>query len=1201
MALGLPVHFPTILTGMIALKLGELLRDFIQADLPELAKEKEGELNAEILGLKKGDEFLTLPVSDVNAAANTFTLLYRVADKDVAYPLLNTFPPKMEKVPGLKIGLARVEVTLERLINLTDSSKAIANFVEIPAFDLALVIRTDECLIELGGGVDKRLGYQQYLVDLDIMPLELRARGFWAQSDKGGFVISAHSQLPFPIPFGNTGLGLTGIGLLYGERFAPWLTGVVKPDDPIEAMQTASAIDYVAWAQRHDLERWLPVDEALRIFGISADIGDVATIGRIITTYEAGLTFLTYGPTIVWGGKLKLLNSLDVASMYGALDLRSKSLSATAAVSFDIIPDGLSFQGSATFSASLTDQKKTWMALGGFDMTGCRVRVLDGMLELSGGYRIVPLQGAAARAKARVEGKGELFGFGGGYNLSIDMGADIGWNPVELGGYLDVGGNVWVKAFGSEIGAGVSAHLSFHVLKPTQLELTARFRIDFPWPIPDKKFDVTIFRLSDADFPAPLQALSLEPLAAISYVHRCSGTLGQLVDGDKTGIWPDVSFDIPFKIIVQSPALVVNRIPGDGARNEGGIQAVHAVTQLEIKRIDESTGIEYPMPTVSAAWMGMNVSGQVGRTSRIAIPCNDPLGWLQRFEYSSPSSAQPIEHQRFQTFGSGPDYEFSTASGMPVFEVEELRFEDSDPYFLLNQHWISPYERALITRRITMEFLADLPGGKVSLPVTEVDIRIVVQGRGLVLIVGPGSVDNILVRYLDNGFSEYSALIKRPLSEAFKPLTIRAAEESLSIVGVGYTRNSLAQTEPGNETVLRPGRYKLYVNGTSTSRYRGASKPTPWNPIAREFSVIAPPLRPYIRYATFGDERLFGVLHPGWNPNPQGFGFGHYRSHKGVVRARVSYLSQIYNQLWISPSDGAQLIGVPVAPCADGSIAGSNLSQEWQTTVGGTPKPEEEAVFEITAGPGQEVVRIYRSEKGDGSDPIEIDRWSYRVSKYTSPIDHLMPPTHRLERIFGPGGVEELQLSPSSSLPGGIDFDAVPAASPGAGWILPPWVRTQEGISSANVGLSFLKLFEWAGVFQEKVVDKDDSIFFRPANAELDLLVNDTGVPAAFFLMTDEPCDWRRVELTVLHGSFPNFVRRFAAKLLPSPDGCACLFVLLATDVPVRIPRGDFAVRLRYLYRKDNLASLIDSSDPTAKHAEFKFAVSNPIGRNWNV
>lgn len=1201
MALGLPVHFPSILTGMIALRLGELLRDFIQDDLPGLAKTKEQELNAKILGLKKGDEFLSFPVTGVNAAANTFTLLYRVADKDVAYPVLSTFPPKMEKVPGLKIGLARAEVTLERWINITDSSKAIANFIEIPAFDLALAIRRDEYFIELGGGVDKRLKYQQYLVDLDIMPLELRARGFWAQSDKGGFVISAHSELPFPIPFGNTGLGLTGVGLLYGERFAPWLTGVVKPDDPIEAMQTASAIDYVAWAQRHELERWLPVDEALRIFGVSADIGDVATIGRIITTYKAGLTFLTYGPTIIWGGKLKLLNSLDVASMYGALDLRSKSLSASASVSFDIIPGGITFQGSATFSASLTDQKKTWMALGGFDMTGCRVRVLDGKLELWGGYRIVPLQGAAARAGARVEGKGELFGFGGGFNLSIEMGAQIGWNPVELGGYLDVGGNVWVTAFGSQIGAGVSAHLAFHILKPTQLELTAQFRINFPWPIPDVKFDATIFRFSDADYPAPLQALSQEPLAPISYVHRCSGTLGQLVHGDKTGIWPDVSFDIPFKIITRAPPLLVNQVSGDGSRNEGGIQTAHVATQLEIKRIDESTGTEHPMPTVSAAWMGMNVSGQVGRTSRIAIPCNDPLGWLQKFEYSTPGSAQPIQEQRFQTFGSGPDYEFSNASGMPVFELEELRFRDAKPFFLLNQHWISPYQRALVARRITIEFLANLPDGKVPLPVIEVDVRIVVQGRGYVAIVGAGTVNNLFVRYLDNGLSEYSALIKRPLSEAFKPLTVQASEETLSIVGVGYARNSLAETRPGNDTVLRPGRYKLYVNGTSTSHYKGSSKPTSWKPIAREFSVIAPPLRPYIRYASFGDERQFGVQHPGWNPNPQGFGFGHYRSHKGVVRARVSYLSQIYDKLWISPSDSVQPIAVPVVACTDGSTAGSNLSQEWQAIVGGAPKPEEEAVFDIAAGPGQEVVRIYRSEKGDGSDLIEIDRWSYRISKYASPIDHLMPATHRLKRMFGPGGVEDLQLPASPGLPGGIDFEAVPVAGTGAGWILPPWIRTQEDMSSANVGLSFLKLFEWAGIFQEKFVDKEDSIFFRPPNAELNLLVNDTGVPAAFLLMTDEPSDWRRVELTVLHGSFPDFVRRFATKLLPSPDGCSCLFLLMASDVPVRVPRGDFAIRLRYHYRKGNLAGLVDSSDPTAKYEELQFAVSNSVGRDWNV
>jgi hypothetical protein len=47
--------------------------------------------------------------------------------------------------------------------------------------------------------------------------------------------------------------------------------------------------------------------------------------------------------------------------------------------------------GSVAVSASLEDQTKTWFALGGYGMDGCRVSLLNGLFELAGGLRLAPL------------------------------------------------------------------------------------------------------------------------------------------------------------------------------------------------------------------------------------------------------------------------------------------------------------------------------------------------------------------------------------------------------------------------------------------------------------------------------------------------------------------------------------------------------------------------------------------------------------------------------------------------------------------------------------------------------------------------------------------------------------------------------------------------------------------------------------------
>jgi hypothetical protein len=97
---------------------------------------------------------------------------------------------------------------------------------------------------------------------------------------------------------------LCGVGLTYGERFAAKLKET--KGDPIEEMRNATAEEYVTWGKKPILEQWIPVKngEDVRIFGVTSDIGDVSSGGKIFRFDRAGLSFISYGPTIFIGGSL---------------------------------------------------------------------------------------------------------------------------------------------------------------------------------------------------------------------------------------------------------------------------------------------------------------------------------------------------------------------------------------------------------------------------------------------------------------------------------------------------------------------------------------------------------------------------------------------------------------------------------------------------------------------------------------------------------------------------------------------------------------------------------------------------------------------------------------------------------------------------------------------------------------------------------
>jgi hypothetical protein len=1200
-SISLPGDFAKIAAGLGEQAIAKALQEFIQDDIPGIAHDLEAKINANMATLAPGDNLFGFLVEAVDATH--LTLQRTLENLPVSYPVFDHFPPTMQKIAGLKINLLQVALKIEKHVNLTDSRRAVVDVTEVVEITIEIELAQSSYTIRVGGGFDNlRAALEQYLVEVDLKAPPLRFHGFLATSGGGGFVISVHSGLPVPIPLGTSCFALTGVGLLYGERFAPWVSGN-KPADSVAAMAAlgkATAEDYVGWAQRPDLNKWVPVDPDLRIFGLDADVGDLGTAGRIIELQGAGLTYLSYGPTLVFGGHLNILE-LPIAQILGAIDVPSKSMFLSLSSSALEVSSEVKIAGSVALSASLEDQTRTWGALGGYDMKGCSLDILDGLISLNGGCRIVPFQGAAIRGAARVQTEGTVLGLGGGYSFAIALTGTIGWNPMEVGGQLDVGGSIWITVWGVKLGAGIEAHLLLQISKPLELRLWGEVSMDLPWPLSPVTFPVEVFDFHVPVLAQPLPGFALQPGAPLPFHYAPSGLQGELGVA-RADVWPDVTFDLPFRRSAKGPGLIVNRAAYDGAVTEAGVTTTHEITRVEIMKVDDATGQEQPVTCVCAAWMGSAAAGRTDRTSRLAIPSNDPLAWLQSFDHSQPGSAEPIEPVFFQTFGAGRDEVFTPAGGAPAtVTAEGLRASSGSPFRLANLPWITPYPRALTALNMSFDAGMEILGAWITYAVRRYDVRLVARDAPIRRVGGVG-LPVTKVRDLDGGFAEWAAVVELAPADRRNPVQLDGAERTLTIVAVGYTLDGTEFNAPGTQTILQPGIYRLHVEGHSDARYPGAANQhLDWAPLVREFRVVPPDtLRPYLRYSTFGDERAFGVAHGGWNPNPSGMGFGHYLGHLGVARARVGYLSKIYDRLWIAAKRGDGPVRTDVTRCVDGSVAGGKLGAAWPGQTGAAATLEEELRFALPNASGDYDIAIYRSDTNDGNNLFKIDGWSYRVSGFHSPTDHLKPAGNTLSRAFGPFGTRALEIAAIPDLPAHFDIDAVPAAVLGQGWALPRWLRQEPDFSDPNLGLSFLRLFDWCGFFDAEVEGPEERITSRPASPLADLLMDSTSRPIGLLLRTAEPVDWRRVEATFVQGA-ANYDRRFGVRCFPSPDGCSAVLVAVAEGLPVRLPQGHFGVRIAFHYRLDDLPSLVDAGRPQEVAETLTFTFDQIFGKPWNA
>lgn len=81
----------------------------------------------------------------------------------------------------------------------------------------------------------------------------------------------------------------------------------------------------------------------------------------------------------------------------------------------------------------------------------------------------------------------------------------------------------------------------------------------------------------------------------------------------------------------------------------------------------------------------------------------------------------------------------------------------------------------------------------------------------------------------------------------------------------------------------------------------------------------------------------------------------------------------------------------------------------------------------------------------------------------------------------------------------------------------------------------------------------------------------------------------------------PDYRQRFEIRIVPSPDGCSAALLLLADEVPIRVPSGRYAMQVVYAHRKGSLPSLVDLADPGRTASTVSFTFEQTLGRPWHA
>lgn len=309
------------------------------------------------------------------------------------------------------------------------------------------------------------------------------------------FLVDVGLELPAPILLGATGLGIYGFRGLVGSAYVPTKSAAgVNEDDPWWAYYKAKTppvnkegVQISKFEQKDGFS-----------IGAGISLATAPDAGRTFSSkifFLLGLpeVFLLQGQGAILAERIGLDNTKD-PPFFALISITSSSVEAAFGVNYNV-PEGgevLKLQAVLEMGFFFGNASSWYINVGRDEPEEKRIRAR--IFNLFDGYAFLMLSSSGIKAGAGVswEFKKKYGPVSVELGAYLDVGGQISFKPVQIGGFISLGGYARLRVFGFKFGFEASASLAAEAPRPFIVTGKFRLKIGLPWPLPDIKVSVTL-------------------------------------------------------------------------------------------------------------------------------------------------------------------------------------------------------------------------------------------------------------------------------------------------------------------------------------------------------------------------------------------------------------------------------------------------------------------------------------------------------------------------------------------------------------------------------------------------------------------------------------------------------------------------------------------------------------------------------------
>lgn len=306
------------------------------------------------------------------------------------------------------------------------------------------------------------------------------------------FIVDIGMELPGPIPLGATGLGIYGFRGILGRHYIASKSATTPPLE-----------DSASWWEYYKAKSNITHREGIELDKFADEPGYSVGAGvSIATSFDKGFTFSTklflylgLPNLFLLQGQAGVLRSRigltkDVDPPFSALiAIDDTSFISSLGVNYRL-PEGGSLDG-AIFSltgklelAFFFNNASGWYLNVGKDQPENQ-RIRARILTLFQGYAFLMIssRGIKAGAGARFDFSADFWIVKFGFGAFVDLGGSISFKPIQIGGYIRMGGYAYIRILRFKFNISITVTLGFEAPSPFTIYGSLELDLGLPWPV----------------------------------------------------------------------------------------------------------------------------------------------------------------------------------------------------------------------------------------------------------------------------------------------------------------------------------------------------------------------------------------------------------------------------------------------------------------------------------------------------------------------------------------------------------------------------------------------------------------------------------------------------------------------------------------------------------------------------------------------